>query len=223
MKSKEETKNDIRDQLYWDYRIDATNIDVEVENGTVILKGTVPNFLAKKAAELDVKSIRGVISIKNEIEVEFPKKISIPDDKTIEKNIEESLILHDSIKKEEISIFVEDGVVRLSGIIDAFWKKETIENLASNMAGVKSVVNEIGIVPTENLFDKDIARGIMDTLHRNAYVDADDVNVKVENGVVSLSGTVKDWLEHKAVFDSARFTNGTREIIDNLIIKQTGL
>lgn len=49
-RTEEQIKRDVVDQLFWDIRVDASDVTVEVSNGTVTLRGTVPTYLAAKAA-----------------------------------------------------------------------------------------------------------------------------------------------------------------------------
>ena len=56
VQTSEEIKKDVVDQLYWDNRIDASSVTVEVDGGRVKLKGTAPTYTAKEAARMDAWS-----------------------------------------------------------------------------------------------------------------------------------------------------------------------
>lgn len=43
IRADEEIKRDLVDELYWDYRVDASNVKAEVSDGKVRLTGTVPS------------------------------------------------------------------------------------------------------------------------------------------------------------------------------------
>jgi len=49
------------------------NIDVNVTNGVVTLAGEVPNEKVKQDAEDEARSVRGVKSVKNNLQVSPPK------------------------------------------------------------------------------------------------------------------------------------------------------
>ena len=58
MKSKDEQiKKAVVDMLYWDSRVDASDIHVEVTDGEVTLRGTVPSYATKEAALFDAWKI----------------------------------------------------------------------------------------------------------------------------------------------------------------------
>jgi osmotically-inducible protein OsmY len=217
--SKEKIKKDIVDQIFWDSRVDASKIQVKVKDGEVVLKGEVPNYNAKSSASRDAWSIEGVRAVRNEIEVKYPVSIEIPTDDEIATNIRTSLTLNRSIDSTDIEITVAGGIVTLEGAVDAYWKKSKVEELASGVAGVIDIVNKLAIVPTENFLDKDIAEDIMGSISRNFKVNAEKVDVKVQNGEVTLSGTVADWSAYRAVMDAAEFTAGVTDITDNLVIE----
>ena len=73
MKTKDEQiKKAVVDMLYWDNRVDASNIDVEVTDGAVTLRGTVPSYTIKEAALFDAWKVIGVKKVDNNCYVKFP-------------------------------------------------------------------------------------------------------------------------------------------------------
>ena len=60
-------KEDVSEALYSDPNVDASDIDVEVKDGTVILKGSVESRQIKRAAEDCVDHLSGVEDIRNEL------------------------------------------------------------------------------------------------------------------------------------------------------------
>ena len=49
------------------------------------------------------------------------------------------------LNTEEIGVIAKDGVITLSGIVNTYAKKLEVENIASNIAGVKAVVEKIQV------------------------------------------------------------------------------
>jgi osmotically-inducible protein OsmY len=217
--SEEQIKKDIVDQLYWDSRVDASEIEVEVTGDKVTLKGSVPNYSAKGAASADAWAISGVRDVENQIEVIYPPSVTVPTDEEIKSNIETSLELNLSLDATDIEVLVTAGIVTLQGSVDAYWKKTRTESIASGVSGVLDIINKLTIVPTENFIDKEIAEDIVGSISRNFNADAEKVDVKVEDGEVTLSGTVADWSAYRAVMDATEFTAGVVNINDNLIIE----
>lgn len=218
-RSNEVIKKDVVDQLYWDYRIDAADIKVTVDDGKVTLKGSVPNYTAKSSASSDAWMVEGVNLVDNDLTVNFPETYEVPSDENIKNDVENSLLFNSDVDSTKIDIEVIAGIVTISGDLDAYWKKLIAESEAKSVSGVIDVVNKIAVVPTESIIDKDIAKDIVNSIDRNLNVSIDDVNIKVKDGVVSISGSVPNWNAYDAAMDAVRFTAGVIDIDDNLIIE----
>lgn len=67
MRSDERIQEDVCDALYRHPRIDASEIEVEVNEGTVTLKGSVEDRQAKRMAEDIAESCTGVSNVSNQI------------------------------------------------------------------------------------------------------------------------------------------------------------
>ena len=62
-------KENVSEALYSDPNVDATDIEVEVKDGTVILKGSVESRQIKRAAEDCVDHLSGVEDVRNELTI----------------------------------------------------------------------------------------------------------------------------------------------------------
>jgi len=70
-RSDERIKEDVCERLTYYGQLDASNIEVEVENSEVILKGTVDHRRSKRMAEDIAESVSGVRDIHNQLRVEW--------------------------------------------------------------------------------------------------------------------------------------------------------
>ncbi|HEY8562496.1 MAG TPA: BON domain-containing protein [Pyrinomonadaceae bacterium] len=68
-RSDERIRDDINDRLTDDYYLDASDIEVEVSNGEVVLTGTVDSRRAKRRAEDIAEEVSGVRNVENRIRV----------------------------------------------------------------------------------------------------------------------------------------------------------
>jgi osmotically-inducible protein OsmY len=68
-RSDDRIKEDVNDRLSDDSQIDASDIEVDVDNGVVSLSGTVENRDVKRRAEDLVESISGVSNVENRLRV----------------------------------------------------------------------------------------------------------------------------------------------------------
>lgn len=205
-----EIKKRIREQLYWDARVDALNIRVDVNDGIAKLSGEVPNQQAKRSAAHNAYTVRGVRSVENNLKVKYRGVVLNDDD--IAHGIKNSLMWDSDLDALKIGVQVEAGVVTLKGSVDAYWKKYWAENYAGNISGVLDVKNELTIVPTEKVSDEVLAKEIMGALKRNMFTEPGDIDISVSNGVVKLSGTVKSWFIKNQAIGAASYTHGVKDV-----------
>jgi osmotically-inducible protein OsmY len=69
-------EEDINERLTEHSWIDATDVEVSVENGNVTLRGRVDNREAKELAEEIAESVYGIKSVENQIRVKQRRKAS---------------------------------------------------------------------------------------------------------------------------------------------------
>lgn len=215
-RNEEDIKKDVVDQLYWDGRVDAADVQVEVVENRVILSGTVPTLGSRHAADEDAWLIEGVTAVDNQLNVRFPAGMELPKDETISANAANTLLWHPDIDSSDITPVVNEGWVTLKGSGSSYWQKMLAEEVVSALNGVLGVTNELAVVPSKDITDQSIASAIISGLERNAYVDPETVNVEVQNGTVMLSGKVPNLLAYRSAHDVARYTNGVVNVLNNL-------
>lgn len=211
--------DDVLAHLRWDSRIDAANIRVVVQDGHhVILRGSVPTYLDRKAASDDAWRISGVRSVTNELVVKLPGDFSIPTDSEIQMRIVQAINWHPTIDASDVHIAVERGHVALDGHVGSYWQKMVVEEFVANTSGVVSITNRLAVVPKENAADEATARDIIDALRRSDQVDADTVNIKVKDGHVTLTGHVPNADAYRVVHNTAIYTFGVIDVNNRLVI-----
>lgn len=213
----EEIKQDIVNQLAWDNRVNAAEIEVEVHDSTVTLRGNVPDYWSRLSAIEDARFISGVARVNDELMVRWPSVYS-PTDEELWENIDRALRANPNIDVARIAPEVIDGVVSLEGTVDAFWKKLHAERIVSDLPGVIEVENRLAIVPTRSISDEAIATQIVDALRRNVLVDSESLDVRVTNGVVTLDGSVPNWAAANAARNVAYHTSGVVDVRENLAV-----
>jgi len=218
----EEIKRDVVDELTWDDRVDASKVSVEVSNGTVTLRGEVPTYLASTAASNDAVGILGVVDVRNQLAVRYPAAVSIPTDEELGTEIRRKLAWNPDIDVLDMEVDVSAGVVTLRGTVDAYWKRLYAEELVSSEPGVVFINNHLAITPEKDIIDKDIANDIVRSLEARSAVYADDVNVRVRNGRVTLNGTVPSWPARQSAHDAAAFTPGVTGVDNRLLVSGVG-
>jgi osmotically-inducible protein OsmY len=219
-RSAEDIRNDVKEQLTWDTRVDSSNIDVDVIDGIVTLSGSVPTYPDRSQAQTDALQVPGVASVDNGLTVSFPSAYEIPPDAEISFNVTSSLSWSPTVDATRIHVAVSDGEVTLTGKADSFWQKQRAGEIAANTAGVTDVHNELMVTPAAPAAaDQDVRRDIIAALERNVDVDITGVDIDVNNGVVTLSGTVGDYRTYRTAEDAAGYTSGVLEVNNHLAIR----
>ena len=218
--SDEEIKKRVVDDLYWDSSIDASKVEVTVDNGWVTLNGTVPSFSARARATDAACRILDVIEVDNNLMIEYPPEVSVPADADIKQNVLYNLAADPDMDTTDIRVSVSSGIVTLEGSVDAYWKKIEAEWIACRARGVIDIVNELTVVPTRSIADRAIADDVRAALERNTRVSIEDVTIEVVDGIVTLTGRVPNWSARRAAVNAAEFTGGVVDVIDHLAIRQ---
>lgn len=215
--------------LAYDPATESFEVDVTSDNYTVTLSGTVDSWQEKQLAAEVAKGIKGVQSIENNIDVKFNGYRSGSE---IEAEIQRRMQSSIWVDEEAISVKVVDHVVTISGYVGDLPEKNRAYTMAW-VPGVKNVNDEKLVVASvldnemqkKNRFmtvtDEQIKSTIEDALMYDPRVASYQPNIEVENQVVSLTGTVKDFLAKRAAGENAKNTYGVQTVNNNLLVEPT--
>jgi osmotically-inducible protein OsmY len=67
--------------------------------------------------------------------------------------------------------------------------------------------------------DEDIREAVRENLFQDSWVDPRRIEVQVSNGVVTLTGEVRDFMEARYAWDDAWDTEGVHGVINNLTVR----
>jgi osmotically-inducible protein OsmY len=120
-------------------------------------------------------------------------------DEEIQQDVQAELHWQPFIKSSEIGVAVKNGIVTLTGTVDAYSKKESAENAAMKVLGVKGIANDIDVKLSGDFrrSDSDVAEAVLNAIKWNSSIDENKIKVLVENGWVTLEGKV-DWEYQKS-------------------------
>lgn len=237
-KSDEAIKKAVSQALQQDARINANNINVEVESGVVTLRGSADSLQEQQVAVQDSQNTVGVLQVKNFLTLSETAKVS---DKTLEKSVFRAISIDPYVDNFEILASADNGKVTLLGTVDSFFEKAHAESIISGISGVKEVINKLTVInqaplvyepyidewdinffiwytrsnPSTDKTDRNIAENIRDQLWWSPFVDADRIKVNVNNGIAVLTGTVDNWTEWTVANENA-YEGGAITVINKL-------
>ncbi len=199
----------IKDEVDWN------DIDVNTVDGVVSLSGEVDNILQEDRAVKIASMVKGVRSVINHIEVE---KTNISDAQ-LHDNINTELLLDPATESYEVQADVDNGHVTLTGEVESWQEKQLVEKVVKQVNGVRSVDNKVYFNYKSDRLDSEIKAEIEKTLHWDVHVDDALVNVKVEDGKVTLTGTVASSSE-KVQAETNAYVSGVESVdASNLEVK----
>lgn len=210
-----EIERDVKDALYADLRVVSDNLDVQVLDGRVYLRGTVPNENQKALARMVADRIKGVRQVINHLDV---MPLEIRSDADITADVVAALTIDTLVDEDKIDVTTVDGVVYLRGTVDSYVQRKSADENARSVRGVLDVINELVVVPSLARSDEEVAAEVVRQLSENLRLDITEIKVDVKHGVVRLRGTVTTVEQLWLVDEVARWTPGVIDVIDELAL-----
>jgi osmotically-inducible protein OsmY len=215
-KTDEQITQDVLDELAWDPAVTIADLSVSTHHGRVRLNGTADTFGTKLEAEAAAYRVGGVTSVDNQIIVD-PAALDLRSDAAIADDIRCALELDYQVPDERLSVSVIDGIVTLVGKVDWSYQRDTAEDDAAMILGVRGLVNEI-IVNQPPASAVDISSGIVRAFARNAELYDDNIDVTTDGGHVTLSGTVATRSEYDLANEIAWMSPGVTSVTNNVAV-----
>lgn len=138
----------------------------------------------------------------------------------LQKDVQDAIKFQPLLQAAEIGVIVKNGIVTLTGVVDGYFKKTEAENAAKNVVGVKAVVENITIKYNNySKTDSEIAEEVLKALNESWSVPKDKVQVKVENGWVTLEGELPWNYQREAAKSTINYLQGVKGIANHIKIK----
>ena len=240
----------------------ASEIKVTTENGTVWLSGTLDSQEKINRAIEVAKNQENVQSVQNNLTLGVPEQSASEqagqkldkagesigqyiDDSVITANVKAAIIDDPLLKATEIKVTTDNGLVRLSGVLDSQEKINKALEVAKNQENVKSVQNALALgVPGQSAADlasqklDEAKESISDKMaDADRYMDdsaitgevkaaiiddpllrASEIKVTTENGTVWLSGTLDSQDKINRALEVAKDQAGVKSVRNELTL-----
>jgi len=209
-------------------------LTVDVDEGRVTLRGSVPSAADRELAGRVAASAAGVGAVDNRLEVDAERDTDATGlrggrrglaqwfgDATLLLRIKTRLMMTDVTDAFDINVDVSRGHVRLQGAVDHPEAREAALRIAQQMPQVRSVQPRIELRPRDPLGggsrglafdDLWITARVKSSLMASPEVDGLSIDVATTQGKVSLSGRVDSIAEQAAAVAIAREVRGVREV-----------
>lgn len=210
-----ELQQHVQNALDWEPSVESSAIGVSVDNGVVTLRGDVPSFSEKEAAERVALRVFGVRAVANDLVVLIAGAAERTDSDIADAAVN-ALRWHTSVPDKNITIVVRKGWITLSGAVDWQFQKDAAVRAVRDLTGVRGVTNAIEIHPS--LKAGDVRAQIEAAFRRSAEIDARRVNVTVQDSKIILSGSVRSFAERQEAEKAAWAAPGVAQVEDRLTI-----
>jgi hyperosmotically inducible protein len=147
------------------------------------------------------------------------------DDLRIKSRVGRRLTLDPEVKRFKIDVDTIDGVVTLRGKVDSETMKTSAEDIARTTNGVKDVRNElivddqgVGERIKENSNDVVIKTRVGTRFTADPDIDRLNIDIDVQDGVVTLSGVVHDETAKAEAEKVARGAEGVTDVKNELTV-----
>jgi osmotically-inducible protein OsmY len=211
----DELQQRVRDELFWDPKVDSAEIAVSADNGAITLKGTVGSFPQRIEAKKAAERVYGVLSVNDKLTVRILTG-ERHDDADLRGRVLQALVLN-GLVPSTIDAQAKNGVITLTGSANWQYQRGEAYTTASNVPGVAEVMDQVHLEDMPKAAD--VQGSIKKALERNADVDADAISVDTSDGTVSISGTVGSWGEHDEVIAAAWSAPGVKSIDDLMVVR----
>lgn len=184
-------QKDVKNELNWDPSVTSCHVSVVASDGIVTLRGSVPHYFEKAAAEQAAQRVGGVRAVADELEVELMG----PYERSDEDIARAALMALDWNYQvpEDVKVTVEKGWITLRGEAEWAFQKSAAKTVVSQLMGVRGVTNEINI--KAKVQPSDVKNRIEEALKRTAEHEGHKINVEVDGDRVTLSGDVHSLFE----------------------------
>jgi len=214
MKTDSQLKNDVEAELEWDPAINSALIGVSAKGGVVTLTGHIQTYAEKSAAERAARRVAGVKAVAVELDVKLSPSHQRSD--TEIADAARTALLWNTTVGDQIQASVEKGWLTLRGEAQWEFQRAGAEAAVRPIKGVVGISNLITLKPKATL--SDVKDKITAALKRQVEREVSHMDVKINGGVVTLSGKVNSWHEHDAAQGAAWSTPGVTTVINQLVI-----
>lgn len=136
-----------------------------------------------------------------------------------------ALFADERVKGTQVGVETQKGVVHLRGKVDSNDAKAAAAEIAKNIEGARSVKNDLQVVSPGarkmvDAKDGDIEKAVEARLSKDAQLKS--VDVRINAGVVTLTGEVPSITAAAKASEMARKVPGVKSVKNELTVRQAG-
>jgi osmotically-inducible protein OsmY len=118
----------------------------------------------------------------------------------------------------DVAVSAQNGTVTLRGTVGSFRERDAVVEDAKSIAGVDYVVEGIQVRLLGDPWDEQIRGAVLQKLMRDAALSGTDIDVKVSNGWVTLTGTVEHQSHSDVAFNDVAGIRGVGGVTNKITV-----
>jgi osmotically-inducible protein OsmY len=213
-------RDDVQRELYYMPELDAACIGVSVQDGVVILTGTLGSHRLKLAAVHAAERVPHVRAVACQIEVPLPGPC-VATDADLAHAAASVLAWNNCVPPDRVRMCVENGWVTLEGTVESQYQKDDVARVIGDLTGIKGVDNAIKVNPA--LDAENVKEQIESALRRSVTIEDRNVLVEVCADKVVLHGEVRSMLEREEAERIAWEAVGVSDVANHILVAQAAL
>jgi len=148
------------------------------------------------------------------------RAIAMKTDQQLQQSVIDELTWDPSVHASQIGVIVKDGVVTLDGEVSSYGEKWGAERAAQRVSGVQALAVglQVKLSALGQRSGSDIVRSAQTALHWCSTCPSDSIQLMVENGWITLTGTVEWHFQKQAAVDALRYLIGVTGVSDQIAI-----
>ncbi|MGB7218779.1 MAG: BON domain-containing protein [Vicinamibacterales bacterium] len=142
-------------------------------------------------------------------------------DQALQRQVLAALDWEPGVDAAQIGVTVANAVVTLEGTVTTFFQKSLAEHAARHVVGVRAVANDLEVSPDHatRRSDTALAQAVANTLLWDSAVPLDAVQATVDDGWVTLTGTVASHFQRGAAERAIRHLYGLKGVSNAIRIR----
>jgi hyperosmotically inducible protein len=221
------TTSRVRTAMLLSKHVSPFDIKVQTVQGAVTLEGQVPSEQVKAVAgaiALDTSSVKQVhnnLGVNPAIE-RNPDREHLGErvaDLEIKTLVSDALSKNADLAEQHIATEVKNRTVALNGTVQTTNQKYVAEQIAWLVPGVQGLADNLNVADAQAMpesADDKLARRVEFELYSTKAIPLKTVQIRADNGVVTLTGTVLSRAEKLLAERTAKSVEGVRKVVSSL-------
>lgn len=146
-------------------------------------------------------------------------------DAQLQQDVLDELKWEPAVHAAQIGVEVKDGIVTLAGEVSSYFEKWNAERAAQRVKGVRALAIDMTVKLSQlgMRTDADIAESAKNILNWTNTLAANAVKVLVEDGWLTLTGTVEWQYQRQSAANCVRYLTGVKGVSNQIAIEPSPL